>query len=269
MDEESARAVQKILFADGWSRLPVASATVLLMVIAAEQPITRDELHRSLLEAREANGLDGAAWEEPHIYTDNEIAELDEEFRGTPFENRGDEPRTASEATANEQALHEKHVLEMRRYARALGVSEVSTLGDLLSFLVAADVVLQQPTGELTLNLHAPLPVEVLPLDKNEAALQDEMRWGRLHEGIAHDLIGLFRPSEDVRVRTMQAALDDYAAQLGNESESVRAAVEQLISEGDFAADVDVSTVPAGEVFHLSVDWARFARTRISIRRAD
>lgn len=270
MEEEAALTVQKILFADGWSRLPVESTAVLLLAVAGEQPVTREGLHLSLVGGRrEGDGLDGAAWDEPHVYTDEELAKLDQEFEGTPFETRENEPRTAAEVNAAEQARRAEHRLEMQRYAQALEVPEVHTLRDLLEFFVAAGVVLERPTGELALNPHAPLPAEALPLDEEEAALQDEMRWARLHERLAQQVIGLFRPNEHVRARALQASLDQYAAQLNEDRESIRAAIEHLISEGDFAADVDLTTIPGDETFQLSVDWAQFARSRISVRRAD
>ena len=104
MDDDAARTVQKILFSDGWSRLPADGATVLLMIVASEGPITRNGLHRSLLDGRTAeHGLNDAAWDEPHVYTDQELADLDEHFEGTRFETPRDEPRTAVEGNADEQ----------------------------------------------------------------------------------------------------------------------------------------------------------------------
>lgn len=249
---------QDLLFRDGWSRVTQADVLLVLVPLALDGATSEDQLHARLLE-RDSLGLDATAWEPLREYTDDELQALRAEFGN----DEGD-AESAAQANADEKHRRDRAVADMRRYAAALEVPEVHTLRDLLRFLIAARVVSEDTDG-LSINPAAPLPPEVLPLSEDENRSQDELRWRRIHEGMAQRVIRLFKPDEAVRIPALVGSLSDYAETLQTDPESVRAALALLCSEGDFSADTDVDRVDTNQMFTLSVDWAKFSVTRISI----
>ena len=181
--------------------------------------------------------------------------------------SEGEDSTSAAEMMAEEAGLRQARVAETDRYAAALGVAPVRTLGELVDLMVAARVLLVDEGGRYAINPAAPLPAEVLPLSAEEATTQDQMRWHDLHHATAQALIRLFDPDAQSRDR-LRTSLQKLARQVDAEVESVRAAVVTLLDEGDFTASLDVAIIREHQVFELAVDWDRFASTRISIRTA-
>lgn len=269
--EQAARLFSEVYFGRGWSRTLPPSAVVVLGVLINEGPLTRAQLDEQLRPAVAGGGqgLAGPAWEQLQEYTEEELADQRAHFAGTTFEvDEQEEPRSAEEVTAEEAALRQEHLAEMDRYSAALGVAPVRTLGQLVDLMTACRVLSVDGAGRYAINPATPLPGEVLPLSAEESALQDRLRWSDLHYGTAQAVIELFEPGGE-RVDRIRTSLQKLARHVGADVESVRGAVVNLLEEGDFSASLEVTTAAEHRVFELSVDWERFARSRITIRLAE
>lgn len=260
-DQIAMQVLADTLFGKGWSRALPASMIEVFTQILFEQPPTRAELDARLRQSRHSpEELDSSAWEPLHDWTDEEIARLDEDF-GQP----DDEPRAASELNAKEAAQREIDLATFERYLAAKEVPVAHTIGALLDLLIACDVVNIDDSGMHSINPLAPLPGEALPLDADEAVLQDSMRWERLHEATAQEIIHLFRP-EGAEVDHLLTDLGQLAKHLDQDPEDVRSALLALLGNGDFSAGVNIETVTVHDSFILRIDWEAFRASRISIR---
>jgi len=112
-----------------------------------------------------------------------------------------------------------------------------------------------------------PLVEDVLPLTPEERAEEDQHRWRDLHYGTGQRIIALFEPLADNRKDALTTSLERLGRRLGLAPDSVREGILVLLDEGDFSVNVDIARMPQHKVFTLRVDWERFARTRIGIRR--
>jgi hypothetical protein len=152
---------------------------------------------------------------------------------------------------ADEAAARDRHMTEMDRNSAALGVPPVRTMGDLLTFMVAAGVLIRSESDSvktLRLNPSVPLPDEVLPLTAEERAREDEFRWGELHEPTAQEIIPLFDPDGSQHDRLV-TSLERLARQLDVPVESARARLLALIKSDDFTERASVH-----QVFEIRVD---------------
>jgi len=263
VDEDGQIAMQVLsdtLFGKGWGRTLPASMVEILTQILFEQSPTRAELDARLRQSQHSpEGLDSSAWEPLHDWTDEEIARLDEDF-GQP----DDEPRVASEVKTKEAGQRETNLATFERYLAAKDIPIAHTIGALLDLLIACDVVNIDDSGKHSINPLAPLPGEALPLDADEAVLQDSMRWERLHEATAQEIIHLFHP-EGAEIDHLLTDLDQLAKHLDQDPEDVRSALLALLGNGDFSAGVNIETVTVHESFILRIDWEAFHASRISI----
>lgn len=264
---ERVEVFTRVFLHSGWSRrLPDGAVTVLSALV--DQPLTRAELHQQLrTTAPDRPGLDADAWEPPLEWTDEELAAQRAKFVGTPFEASDSEPSNAADVNAEEAELRRQRVTEVEQYAAAVDLAPVRTLADVVNLMVACRVLLVDAAGRYKMNAAAPLPAEVLPLDVEEAAREDQLRWSHMHEGTAQAIIRLFHPDGAQRGH-LRTSLRDLADQVEADVESVRAGLTNLLNDGDFSSTVDVATAEAEDPFELAVDWGRFARTRFGIRTA-
>ena len=260
-DQAAMHVLSDTMFGKGWSRTLPPSMIALLAGVLVERPPTRAELDACLrLSPHSPEGMDSPAWEPLYDWTDDELRELDADFGGPE-----DEPRLASEAKEQEAAQREADIATFERYLAAKELPSSHTLGALLDLLIACEVLNVDDRGRHSINSLAPLPEEVLPLDADEAALQDRMRWGHLHETAAQEIIRLFRPDGET-IDHLLTDLGQLAERLDRDPEDVRSALQTLIDSGDFSATVNLETVTVGESFVLRVDWAAFNASRIAIR---
>lgn len=263
-DEAAASVFSDTLHGKGWGRALPPATVVLLGEIALGGLNTRTLLDRRLRQdPHSPEGLASSAWDPLHAWTDEELAQLDAEFGGP-----GGEPSSAAEVRAVEAAEREKQLASMERYLAAKGLPAEHTIGALLDLLIACDVVLVGTSGTLTLNANAPLPAETLPLDPEEAAVQDDLRWRHIHEQTAQSIIRLFQP-DDQTIDDLTTTLNELGAQLDCDPEDARIGIQLLLEEGDFTTDVPAETAKLDQRLTLHVDWAAFNATRMSIRFGD
>jgi len=251
-----------VLFGRAWNRVLPNSVIAILPPLLMDGPMTRDELDRTLREdPHSADGLNSSAWEPLHLWTDEELKDLDEQFADTPL--AVDEERTADQVIAEDAARREKALQQMERYFESFGLPIDHSIGGLVDLLVACRV-LTLSDGHLSVNEASPLPGEVLPLDPDEAATQDELRWRRLHERTAQAVIALF-DVDGQAIDVLHTSIAGLARTLELDPESIRTAVQQLIEEGDFKTTINVETAEEDVPFDLRVDWEQFSRTRVGI----
>jgi hypothetical protein len=268
-DEVPAEHARAALFShtymqSGWNRI-LPTRAILIMSWLTDQPMTRDQLDDAML-TQEAipDGMNDSAWEPPTEWTDEELAAQAADF-GHPAE-------TAEAANADEQQRRTAKIAELANYSDALGMAPVQTMDDLLSFMVAARLVVKTGNGDKTqydLNPAAPLPDEVLPLTAERQANEDKIRWMQLHEPTAQKIIRQFRPHDDDRPTALTTSLQRLGRQLGVDVETARAGLSVLTFEGDFTISRDPETIPEHAVFEIRVDWERFAQQRFSLRAGD
>ncbi len=254
------QTVTDILFGRGWSSTLPPAVVVLFGELASSGPITRTALD-SMLRAENPDtpdGLDSSVWEPLELWTEEKLAELDEDF-GEP-----DEPRTTDELNAQDKAQRELDQADFARYLASKNLPVSHTFGALVDLLVSCNVLSANEAGGLFLNPQAPLPAEVLPLDAREAARQDKIRWERLHERAAQEIIRLFRTDEQ-EVDHILVSLDQLAKELESDPEDVRSAVKVLTDEGDFSTSIDIERAHPQQSFVLHVDWDVFNRNRIHV----
>lgn len=268
-----ARLMSEITFGRCWGRTLPDSAAVLLAALAARGPLSREELAAAVAgDLAAGGGLLAPALDLPHVYTDAKLAEQRASFADTPFAASEEELALDADAVnADEAARVRDKSARYDRYAAAVGTSPVRTIAGVIDLLRGCQVVRLDDTGRYDLNAQAPLPAEVLPLDEDEARLQDEMRWQGLHEGPSQQIIKLFDPHGPGQIDRLRTSLERLGRQLGLDTETVRGAVALLVSEGDFDTSVDVAGLREHQVFELVVDWEAFAGHRLSLRvhRAD
>ena len=245
----------RVFLHDGWSRiLPVRAIEVLPWL---DEPRTRDELD-DILRARlttDGLGLAATAWEPLTEWTQRALDRLGEEY--------GQEPTPVEHALAEDQQRHDAQVADMARYSEALGVAPVRTMGDLLTFMLAAGVVVvvdDAGVERLTINPAAPLPGEVLPLSDETREREDRIRWEGLHERTAQLIIRQFRPDDEDRLTVVTTSMQRLGRQLGVDIEGARAGLAVLLETGDFTASGEPETVAEHAVFEIRVDWALIRR---------
>jgi hypothetical protein len=248
----------------GWNRFLPDGAIQLLAIIAGGQLDTAD-LDLQLRESQHsADGLESAAWSPLEVYTDEALAELHGLFDRAPMVVGDDESETADEVMALEAAARAEEVQQMRRFSDHLHVSEVRTLGDLLTFMAEADLITHS-SGVWKLNATAPLPEESLPLTPEQREYEDELRWALLHERPAQGIIRLFRPDGIAPADTLTTSLTALASELDVPVEAARGALVELIRAADFSADTDPATCEEDDILTIAIDWDTFHTTRIHL----
>jgi Family of unknown function (DUF6042) len=156
----------------------------------------------------------------------------------------------------------------LRRAAAAADMPEVVTNRDLLELMRRLGLVSRlEEEGGIRWRPVSPLPlpderIHMLPEEESE---EDAIRWRALHASNSYRVIAKFKDEE---LTTLQTSIADLAADLGLDTESTRYAVEVLLQNGDFTATADPARVTAEEQFSITVDWERFAESRIAIRFA-
>lgn len=247
----------------GWLRVFPSAAVAILSPLATRGPMTAELLESELRpEMGSERGWASGAWEPLHEWTDGELEELSAQF---PDDAETADRQDAQSVMAEEAAARRDRVKELDLYADAVAVSPVRTLGDLLRFMIACGVLVQNDGGVIDLNPDARLPAEVLPLTPRRQADEDELRWRDLHESTSYRIIELFSPQDD-RLDSLRVSLQTLAASASVDPESVRAAIGNLLGVGDFSTSVDVDRLEIDETFELSVDWDLFDTKRIGVR---
>lgn len=258
----------EILFGQGWSRWMPHSATILIGTMGLhDQPMTMDEIVADrgfgspLVEDK---GWDTEAWEPLELHTEESLAELREQFRD-------DDNRTADEINAEEAAQREQWRTRLDELAQDLGVAPLTSMRDLLNYMVACKVVLTSTEGGITryaLNPTPPLPTEVLALTPEEVAEDDHLRWTHMYEGPSYRIIELFEP-DGAQYESVKTSLEKLGRKIEKDPETARQAILWLIEQGDFSASIDIEQAEIHRVFQLRVDWDKFFKDRISVRIAD
>ncbi|QJU56258.1 DUF6042 family protein (plasmid) [Herbiconiux sp. KACC 21604] len=267
MSEAGWVLFQSVYLDSGWARILPNAAIEPAQIAVRLQGATLEQFHAELAGSpHSAEGLASDAWEPLHQYTDDELAELDEHFEGTPFASSDEErQRTAAQVMAHEAQLRVAEVAEMDRFAAHLSVAPVRTFRDLIEFMTAAGV-LRLNGGTYELNPSALLPEEVLPLSDDVRHREESLRWQRLHEETEYAIIELFRPHELAPADRIATTLSQLANELARPVESVREACAQLVAAPDFSTTHDMLVIGVDEPFTMSVDWEIFFATRISVR---
>jgi hypothetical protein len=268
-DEEQRAIIQRDIFDTGLSRhLPTVGALLVVAVASFEEPPTKDDLARVITSPTNPGGSwDGPGWEEPKRYTAEELARLRADF-GPP----GEEPEDPDEAYADDLARFHANRARIDGYAAHYGLPPVRTCRDVLELLVAAGILHRVvEDGAIRFRPAWPLPLaeDVLPISAEDRAEEDAHRWDSLHYGTGQKIIRLLKPDADHRKDSLTTSLERLGRTLDLDPDSVREGVLVLLGEGDFTANVDIARAPRHKVFTLTVDWDRFAATRIGIRRGD
>jgi Family of unknown function (DUF6042) len=267
-DQERRDALARAVISEGWAgHLPTIGVLLLGYVPTCQAPPTRDELTRMITQRDNPTGSwDGPAWEEPKLFTAEELAELD---RQVPWPSTDpDRSQDPDEVNAQERAHFEAHRARVDRHAAHYGLPPVRTCRDTLELLLAAGLLHRViEGGAIRFRPSWPMPLveDVFPLTPEERAEEDRHRWQDLHYRTGQRIIALFEPLADNRKDTLTTSLDRLGRKLSLDPDSVREGILVLLGEGDFSVNVDIARVSRHKVFTLRVDWERFARTRIGI----
>lgn len=260
MHRDSYQSFNDAAFRARWTRF-LPHAWVILLFEVGNAPLTRSELEQVLLHHHSPNGFAGAVWDPLKEWTDDELSRMRDEFGD-------DEGGTATEINAHDRRVREERLEELRRYARHLDVAEVSTLGDLLTFCIAAGIIEEGNDGKLSLASVVPLPQDVLPLTEDERAAEDAARWSAMYEPAAQKIIALFHPTALARADRLTTSVAELAAEVSEPTETIREALQVLEQDGDFAIEPDVRRAGDDETVTVTVDWEEFSASRISIQRS-
>ncbi len=228
----------------GWMHIPPQRMSLLLMGLTSQdRPLTREEVSPFVRSAANPDGdLGASCWEDDSTLDEDELA---------------DQPAKQADAA---------------RYAAHYGLPPMQTLDDMLTLLLAAGVVHQLPDSAGVLRLHPahplPRPEEVFPLDEEELAVQRELRRETAYGGDSSKIISLFDPLGERR-KEITTSLERLARVIDGHPHDARQAVQLLLDDGDFTANLDIAHVPPHKVFRLRCDWAAFDAHRISIHGLD
>lgn len=254
-------AFREIMFGSGWTRFLPPGQIALLGPLTTEGPMTIASLHSYLLTHENSGlGLDAPAWDPLEPFTDEKLSELEEHFPTGHLE-------TAEEANAAQLQVRASQVAAQERYFEARGLAVDHTLRGTLDFMLSCGVLRMQD-DRVHLVAVPPLPGEVLPLSADEIAEADQMRWDRLHESSAQEIIREFDP-EGESLDEITTNLTELAARMDRDVETTRHAISQLLSNGDFTTNKDIETLSTQDTFVLSVDWEAFNNGRIGIQFGD
>ncbi|RNG27759.1 DUF6042 family protein [Streptomyces botrytidirepellens] len=226
----------------GWSRMrPYALTFLLVSLTTAEAPPTRQDLALAPLVHNSSNPgsqLDLSCWED--------VSTLHEDERAA---------RPAELAAA-------------ARYAAHYGLPPMQTVNDVITLLIAAQVIHEIPDTAGVARLYpahpVPAPVDVFPLDEEEAAIQRQLRFEAAYEGHSYRIIELFAP-EGERRKEITTSLERLARVIDSTPDDARQAVRLLVNGGDFTTTLDITELPPHKVFRLRCDWAQFDDGRIGI----
>jgi len=270
--EKRAALFQEIYFGRGGARYVPVGAIVIFGSLVNQGPLNREDLGDWMWAASRhgGRGWDTPAWDPVKVWTDDEWREAKAHHEDTPFAFGPDAPVDAASVNAEEIEDREQELARSDAYGAALGLGPVRTMGELLEYLVACGMLLeQQHDGNgvtYDLNPDVPLPSEVLPLSDADRANEDALRWQDVHESTAQSIIALFDPDDVDRPDRKVTSLQRLARELDSDIESVRAGVLNLLKEGDFSATIELDEATPHQVFELVIDWECFAENRISLR---
>jgi hypothetical protein len=180
-------------------------------------------------------------------------------------------PVLAGVANAQEIRRHERLLERMDSYCRGVGVEPVHTMGQLLDLMLSCGVVLARTDGPepvYELNPEALLPQEVLPLSDEDRENEDRLRWEDVHEATAQAVIKLFEPHNEKPLGSMTTSLARLARTLGNDFESVRAGLTNLLESGEFTTSIDIAGAGPRDESLLTVEWELFWSKRVTLRFA-
>ncbi|MFJ7493633.1 DUF6042 family protein [Streptomyces sp. NPDC097727] len=222
----------------GWARLrPPALAFLLTGLVTEEAPLTRKDMTQLVRSSSNPDGdLSLSCWEDPSTLDEDERAEVS------------------------------RQMADAARYAAHYGLPPLRTNDDVITLLVAADVIHEIPGGDGVLRLHPahplPAPADVFPLAGEEAAIQRQMRFEAAYEDDSYTIIDLFHPDGD-RHSEITTSLERLARAIDGDPHDARQAVRLLLNEGDFTTSLDITDLPPHKVFRLRCDWTHFDATRI------
>ncbi|MFJ1550543.1 DUF6042 family protein [Streptomyces sp. NPDC088246] len=224
----------------GWARLRPHALTFLLTgLVSEETPLARKDMTRFVCSASNPDGdLNLSCWENPSTWDEDERAEV------------------------------RRQMADAARYAAHYGLPPLQTNDDVITLLVAADVIHEIPGRDGVLRLHPahplPAPADVFPLTEEEAAIQRRLRFEAAYEDDSYKIINLFHPDGD-RQSELTTSLERLARAIGGDPHDARQAVQLLLNEGDFTTSLDITDLPPHKVFRLWCDWTQFDATRIGI----
>ncbi|MEK2495563.1 DUF6042 family protein [Kitasatospora purpeofusca] len=225
----------------GWSRIrPMAAMMLLIGAVMEGAPFTREELGPFVATTTNpAGALTHSCWDTGDESDEEEAAEA--------------LPGQITDAT---------------RYAAHYGLPPLATIDDVITLLVAAEVLHEIPDSAGRLRLHPasplPFPGDVLPLSAEEELVQRELRMSLVYSDDSFEIIGLFEP-DGRRLEEVTTSLQRLARAIDGDPHDARQAVLLLLDQGDFVATADVAAIPPHKVFRLQCDWEKFDRSRISL----
>lgn len=262
---EALRFASEVYLRGLWTRVLPPGAVQLISELVRGGPATRAQLDRRILASdRHGHGLKSIAWELPHLWTDAELADHEQEFG--PDE---DGLHTATEVIESEGRDLACQIAESDRLSAMLGVPPLRSLDQVLHFMLAANLLIERDDGSIWIDPLAPLPEEVLDLADSEQQLQAHLRWRTLFDPLGDRIIGLFEPDALNPAVLLMTSLQQLGNELEADPESVRAAILGLLEDGDFSSDADIARTSTNTAFELRVDWDRFNRSRIQITSSD
>ena len=269
--EDRSALFSDLYYSRGWARHLPVSAIEIMGALVVNGTSGRSAIENHLRRREEfEDGWQSSCWEELHQWTDEELAELREQFKDDPIANAvgDDEPDDAAGVMAADAARRERDLAKFDACSAALGLGPLRTMGDLFEFMVASQLLVSNEDDDprYEINPAAPLPSEVLPLSNDERVTEDQMRWQELHEPTAQAIIELFRPDGDKPLDRLRTSMQRLARELDTDVESARAGALNLLAEGDFSATIDLERAEEHRVFELVVDWECFHKKRINLR---
>lgn len=254
----------RIFFDQGWMRfLSDCAHDVVAAVLRLGTP-TAAELGNGLPAAGhgEPAGLDAPAWSELEPWTDDALREL-----RASFPQEQSRARSADEANAEDRSDRDAKVAAVDSYATALGVRPPRTVGDLVEFLVACQLLITGGAGHTRygLNPHPPLPAEVLPLTAEQRAAEDNLRWKLRYEPVAQQIIGLFQPNSDQPRDSLRTTLQRLARGARRRCRHRACRAHSAAGRPRLQRQPRSRTATRARNIEITADWEVFATTRIGV----
>lgn len=247
----------------GWLRFVPTAGAIIIRTLHDQGPMTRAQLAVHMGEDDDDLGWAAPAWGESEEFTDEELAELNQQFAF------GGLPQSAEEANAEEAALRAEQTAKIDSFAQGVGVGALRTAEDVLTYLLAARVVIASNEHErgdeqvhYALNPEAPAPGEVLAISAQDQATEERIAWHGLHGRTAQDILATFDSRIPGPTQSRKTTLQRLGREIGVDAEAARAGVMCLLLDGDFTTTIDIERAETHKVFELVVDWETYATTR-------